>query len=95
MYMNNSSIINNFNNKIIVEFDDIQNINNTNIINEFTVSKILSCPTEENIKNILKFIQKNNLKDSFKYLTNILNNNGISLIELINCIYEYYCNMEL
>lgn len=59
-------------------------------IDQNIVSKILSCPTDENIINIIKFIQENNINDSYKYLNDLIVDNGISLIELINCIYEYF-----
>jgi replication factor C subunit 3/5 len=60
------------------------------IINENIVSKILSCPTDDNIKKILNIIQEKSLKYSYEIIIQILNNDGISLIELINCIYDYF-----
>ena len=60
------------------------------IINESYVSKILSCPTDKNIKQMLKFIQENNFENTYEYVIKIINDNGISLIELISCIYEYF-----
>lgn len=60
------------------------------IINENNVSKILSCPTNDKIIDILKFIQENNLEKSYEYLINIIFNDGISLVELISCFYEYF-----
>lgn len=53
------------------------------------VGKILSCPTEENIKKILNIIQEHKLKDSYQKIINILYDNSISLSELINCVYDY------
>lgn len=61
----------------------------TNIINENIVSKILSCPTDDNIKIVLKIIQENTLQHSYLEITKILNTNYISLAELINCVYDY------
>ena len=63
--------------------------NNYLLINEKSVSKILSCPTKKNIIDILDFLQNNDLKTSYDYIHNIIENNGISLIELTNNIYEY------
>lgn len=60
------------------------------IIDENIVSKILSCPTDDNIKIILKIIQENNLKISYLKIIEILHNNSISLVELINCVYDYF-----
>ena len=59
------------------------------IIDENIVGKILSCPTEENIKKILKIIQEHQLKNSYQKIINILYDNSISLSELINCVYDY------
>ena len=64
---------------------------NTNlIINESNVSKILSCPSNDNIIKMLKFIQENKLDKSYDYIYNMVNNDGISLVELISCFYEYF-----
>jgi replication factor C subunit 3/5 len=59
------------------------------VINENSVSKILSCPTKKNIIDIMNHLQQNNLASSYEYIQNIINKNGISLIELVNNIYEY------
>ena len=75
MYLNNQLIINN-------------KLNIT--INEECISKILSCPTHKHIINILNYIQQNNMKCSYNYITKIINKHGISLNELINCIYENF-----
>lgn len=64
-------------------------INKNIVINENSVSKILSCPTKKNIIDILHFLQNNNLKDSYDFINKIININGISLPELINNIYEF------
>jgi replication factor C subunit 3/5 len=64
--------------------------NKSIIIDENIVSKILSCPTDDNIKIILKIIQENNLKISYLKIIKILHNNSISLVELINCVYDYF-----
>lgn len=60
-----------------------------NTIDENIVSKILSCPTDDNIKIVLKIIQENTLQNSYIDIIKILNNNSISLVELINCVYDY------
>lgn len=60
-----------------------------NIIDENIVSKILSCPTDDNIKIVLKIIQENTLQNSYLNIIKMLNNNSISLAELINCVYDY------
>jgi replication factor C subunit 3/5 len=74
-------------NKIIFDSEEVdeQEI----IINESSISKILSCPTHKHINQILKFIQKNNFEKSYLFVNEMLISNGISLIELINYIYEY------
>jgi replication factor C subunit 3/5 len=63
------------------------------IIKEDNVSSVLSCPTESNIINFIKYVQKNKLKDSYNYIYNIVNKSGISVQELITYIYEYYNNL--
>jgi replication factor C subunit 3/5 len=68
---------------------DINNKKNEFVIDEDIVGKILSCPTEDNIKKILKIIQEHKLKDSYQKIINILYDNSISLSELINCVYDY------
>lgn len=60
------------------------------LIDENNVSKILSCPTDINIKKLLKYIQENSLLNSYEYIIKMINNDGISLVELISCIYEYF-----
>lgn len=94
MYVSNYDISNNN-----IEIENINSSSLTNaksnensyvIINENYVSKILSCPTEKNIKQILKFIQENNLENSYEYIFKIINEHGISLNELINCVYDYF-----
>jgi DNA polymerase III delta prime subunit len=69
----------------INELEDINDI----IINETSISKILSCPTHKHINDILNYIQNHNLKKSYNYIGELLIENGISLMELINYIYEY------
>ena len=63
------------------------------VIREENVSSVLSCPTESNIVNIIKYVQKNTLHDSYSYIYNIVNKSGISVQELITYIYEYYNNL--
>jgi replication factor C subunit 3/5 len=59
------------------------------LIDEKSVSRILACPTERAIRDILKYIKKNKLNESIKYLTDLIEIKDISLLELINYIYEY------
>jgi replication factor C subunit 3/5 len=66
-----------------------QNTNKNIVINENSVSKILSCPTKKNIIDILHFLQNNDLKSSYDFIFKIIDKNGISLLELINNIYEF------
>ena len=66
--------------------------NKCNIITELDVSKILSCPTNNNIILILEILQNNILEKSCEKIIDIVNNEGISLIELINCVYDYFIN---
>jgi replication factor C subunit 3/5 len=90
LYMHNN-MHNNIDNKNLLKNKSNKNLNidNSLIINENNVSKILSCPTQKNIIDIINFIQTNNLKNSYEYVLKIVNKNGISLLELINNIYEY------
>lgn len=85
MYLDNTKQINH--EEIICESDKLDT--NKIVINESSISKILSCPTHKHINNILKYIQKNNFQNSYEYVNNILIENGISLIELINYVHEY------
>ena len=93
MYLSNLKINNEINittlNKTVFNSDEELPNNNTVIINEAVVSTILYCPTKKYINNLLKFIQKNSVKESHIYLTNFVNKYGISLIELINYVYEF------
>lgn len=76
-----------------VSSNSTNSINNDNLINytdENIAAKILSCPTEENVSMILKIIQENSLKYSYQEIVKILYDNSISLVELINCIYDYF-----
>jgi replication factor C subunit 3/5 len=85
MYMHSLNFENKKLNNNMIE-SDLFNIT----INENHVSKILSCPTEINIIKMLKFIQKNNLDATYDYILDMMNINGISLRELIDCFYEYF-----
>lgn len=72
-------------------FNNLTETDNKKItINENNVSKILSCPTNKNIIDILNYIQTNNLNNSYNFIKKIINKNGIALLELINIIYEYF-----
>jgi replication factor C subunit 3/5 len=75
-------------NKIIFDSDE-KIIENSVIINESVASTILYCPTKKNINNLLQFIQNNNIKESHDYLKKFILKYNISLIELINYVYEY------
>lgn len=59
-------------------------------VDENIISKILSCPTDNDVMEILKIIQENTLKYSNQQIMKILQNNSISLVEIINCIYDYF-----
>jgi len=95
MYLNNLNLNNKDNsslNKIVYTSDEkVEKNDNSDsiIINELVVSKILYCPTKKYINNLLKFIQENSIKESSIYLKNFINKYGISLIELINYVYEF------
>lgn len=83
MKLHNDNLSNKSGNSIIDTTNDYL------VINENSVSKILSCPTKKNIIDILDFLQKNDLKSSYDFIQKIINKNGISLLELINNIYEF------
>ena len=59
------------------------------LIDERSVSKILACPTEKAIEDLLKYIKNHKLNESIKYLMDLIEIKDISLLELINYIYEY------
>jgi replication factor C subunit 3/5 len=59
------------------------------LITENSVSKLLSCPSEKVIEDLLVFIQSNNFENSYSYMNNLININIISLLELTNYIYDY------
>ena len=65
------------------------NIKKNLLIKENSVSKILSCPTKKNIIDILECLQTKDLATSYQIIKKIINKNGISLLELINNIYDY------
>jgi replication factor C subunit 3/5 len=83
LYMHNHHLISEKKEKVNLEEDVYI------IIDEKSVSKILVCPTEKAIEDLLKYIKNNKLNDSIKYLTNLIEIKDISLLELINFIYEY------
>ena len=89
MYLNTSTQISNSNSKLEFVFDSEKINEELTIINEASVSKILSCPTHKHINSILDYIQNYNLKKSYKFVNKIINEYGISLVELINYVYEY------
>jgi replication factor C subunit 3/5 len=67
----------------------LNTVNRTLVINENSVSRILSCPTRKNIIDILNCVQTENLSNSYEFVRKIISKNGISLLELINNIYEF------
>ena len=69
--------------------NELTTVNRILVINENSVSKILSCPTKKNIIDILDCVQNKNLSDSYEFIKKIISKNGISLLELINNIYEF------
>jgi hypothetical protein len=94
MYLSNLNIYNNelkniVENKTVFNSEEEICSKNNIIINEAVVSKILYCPTKKYINNLLKYIQEHSIKESHVYLTKFVNKHGISLIELINYIYEF------
>ncbi len=88
MYLNTDSFKTK-SNKIDVVFDSDKVDDESTVINEASVSKILSCPTHKHINSILEFVQQNNFKKSYKFVNKVINDHGISLVELINYVYEY------
>jgi replication factor C subunit 3/5 len=75
---------------IYMYVDSTKSENDCVKINEKNVSKILSCPTEKHIISILNIIQEKDLKTSCIFIENLINKNGLSLNELIGCVYEYF-----
>ena len=78
---NDDDSISNYSNKSNDEYDIV--------IRENVVSKLLSCPTGKNIIDILNYLQTKKLNESFECIHKIVVNNGISLLELINNIYDF------
>jgi DNA polymerase III gamma/tau subunit len=70
-------------------FNFNNNLANPLLINEKMVSKILSCPTKKHIIDILKTLQSKNLSFSYNFIQQLINENGISLSELINNIFDF------
>lgn len=72
----------------------ISNNNNcqNKTVDNVIISKILSCPNDNDINVIMNTIQNYDLKHSYDVINNILYQNSISLSELINCVYE--CIMD-
>jgi hypothetical protein len=91
LYMHNNILLDykNENSSNSSDSSKLQNNDTYLIINENSVSKILSCPTKKNIFDIMNFLQNNNLKNSYDFIHKIIDKNGISLLELINNIYEF------
>jgi len=82
LYMHNHHLTNN--KQVNLEGENIYIL-----IDEKSVSKILACPTEKAIEDLLKYIKNNKLNESIKYLIELIETKDISLLELINYIYEY------
>jgi replication factor C subunit 3/5 len=82
LYMHNHHLTNN--KQVNLEGEDVYIL-----IDEKSVSKILACPTEKAIEDLLKYIKNNKLNESIIYLTELIEKKDISLLELINYIYEY------
>ena len=98
LYMHNNMglELKNNDNTSIKSIDSVKSNNSTIggmdkslVINENSVSKILSCPTKKNIIDILNCLQTQNLATSYDFVQKIINKNGISLLELINNIFEF------
>ena len=83
LYMHNQHLISDKKEKVNLEEDVYI------LIDENSVSKILACPTEKAIEDLLKYIKNHKLNESIKYLTDLIEIKDISLLELINYIYEY------
>ena len=77
------------NNKVVINSKPDDSDEEYILINEACVSKILSCPTDKHVKLILKIVQEKNLKNAYNQIVRIINENGMSLSELITCIYEH------
>jgi len=82
LYMHNNNLTSD---KVNLEKEEDMYI----LIDEKSVSRILACPTEKAIEELLKYIKNNKLDKSIKYLTELIETKDISLLELINYIYEY------
>lgn len=61
-------------------------------IKESSVSKILSCPTDKKIRQILNSVQTEPLVKSYLLVKQMVLDDGIVLGELIDFIYEYFIN---
>jgi len=85
LYMHNHHLISEKKEKVNLEEKENVYI----LIDEKSVSKILACPTEKAIEDLLKYIKNHKLSESIKYLTDLIEIKDISLLELINYIYEY------
>jgi replication factor C subunit 3/5 len=93
LYMHNNfglSDVSNTDNDSNYSNESNKKFNKFNTISEKSVSKMLSCPTKKNIKDIIDCLQNNDLKTSYSFIQNIIDSNGISLLELINNIYEFF-----
>lgn len=66
--------------------------NQTVKIKETSVSRILSCPTDKKIRQILNSVQTEPLVQSYMLVKQMVLNDGIVLGELIDFIYEYFIN---
>ena len=62
--------------------------NSENTVNENTISKLMSSPTKKNIITILQIIQTKTLDVAFTEIFNLLKTECLSLLEIINELYE-------
>jgi DNA polymerase III delta prime subunit len=84
-----NQVKNQVSNEITDSLDKTTTLNRILVINENAVSRMLSCPTRKNIIDILHCVQTKSLSDSYEFVGKIISKNGISLLELINNIYEF------
>lgn len=65
-----------------------QIITKKHVICEKHASKILSTPTQKMMANLLEYIQTHNLRDTTNYIYTLFASAEITLLELINSLYE-------
>jgi len=67
--------------------NDIQQ-NSDNFVNEVTIAKLVSTPTNKIIINILNIIQNKSYDEAFIEINSIIKNESISLLEIVNDLFE-------